>query len=242
MNCKGARNTAPRLALVGMARDLAEAGRNTVRTGIGVELRTLHSDLLRKEIPDRMATHSVAQPWRPRLCLRDRDHESDRGVTDSLVHRPRDPSWPSRPYGPLRPLGVLQGKAGLATGAPSAPNRPWRPHLPDGTRPPATEDGTRQTHGVLGPKGRPRAPRGPLDVGSDHRIIQSGPWCHSATIRAGISNEISCLRTPFFEVVAPRFLGRFAHCNAAHTGDNHLLTDPRLNGPIQSAYIRSVVP
>jgi hypothetical protein len=26
-----------------------------VRTGIGAELRTLHSDLLRKEIPDRMA-------------------------------------------------------------------------------------------------------------------------------------------------------------------------------------------
>jgi Anti-sigma factor NepR len=55
MNCKGARNTAQGLALVGMARDLAEAGRNTVRTGIGAELRTLHADLLRKEIPDRMA-------------------------------------------------------------------------------------------------------------------------------------------------------------------------------------------
>jgi hypothetical protein len=40
--------------LVGMARDLAQADRNTVRTGIGAELRTLHSDLLRKEIPDRM--------------------------------------------------------------------------------------------------------------------------------------------------------------------------------------------
>ena len=41
--------------MVGMARDLAQADRNTVRTGIGAELRTLHSDLLRKEIPDRMA-------------------------------------------------------------------------------------------------------------------------------------------------------------------------------------------
>ena len=41
--------------MVGMARDLAQARRNTVRTGIGAELRTLHSDLLRKEIPDRMA-------------------------------------------------------------------------------------------------------------------------------------------------------------------------------------------
>jgi hypothetical protein len=40
---------------IGMARDLAQAGRNTVRTGIGAELRTLHSDLLRTEIPDSMA-------------------------------------------------------------------------------------------------------------------------------------------------------------------------------------------
>jgi hypothetical protein len=48
-------NTAQGLALVGRARDLAQAHRNTVRTGIGAELRTLHSDLLRKKIPDRMA-------------------------------------------------------------------------------------------------------------------------------------------------------------------------------------------
>jgi Anti-sigma factor NepR len=41
--------------LVGMARDLAQAGRNAVRTAIGAELRRLHSDLLPKEIPDRMA-------------------------------------------------------------------------------------------------------------------------------------------------------------------------------------------
>jgi hypothetical protein len=37
-----------------MARDLAQADRNTVRTGIGAELRRLHSELLTKEIPDRM--------------------------------------------------------------------------------------------------------------------------------------------------------------------------------------------
>jgi hypothetical protein len=55
MNCESARNTAQGSALVGMARDLSQADRNTVRTGIGAELRTLHSDLLRKEIPDRMA-------------------------------------------------------------------------------------------------------------------------------------------------------------------------------------------
>jgi hypothetical protein len=41
--------------LVGMARNLAQADRNTVRTGIGAELRGLHSELLREEIPDRMA-------------------------------------------------------------------------------------------------------------------------------------------------------------------------------------------
>jgi hypothetical protein len=50
----GARNTAQGFALVGMARDLAPADRNTVRTGIGAELRRLHSELLTKEIPDRM--------------------------------------------------------------------------------------------------------------------------------------------------------------------------------------------
>jgi hypothetical protein len=55
MNCEGPRNTAQGFALVGMARDLAQADRNTVRTGIGAELRKLHSELLRKEIPDRMA-------------------------------------------------------------------------------------------------------------------------------------------------------------------------------------------
>jgi Anti-sigma factor NepR len=55
MNCEGARNTAQGLALVGMVRDLAQAGRNAVRTAIGAELRRLHSELLCKEIPDRIA-------------------------------------------------------------------------------------------------------------------------------------------------------------------------------------------
>jgi hypothetical protein len=107
--------------LVGMARDLAEAGRNTVRTGIGVELRTLHSDLLRKEIPDRMATHSVAQPWRPRLCLRDRDHESDRGVTDSLVHRPRDPTGPRAPTAPCVPWASYRARLASRPALPQHP-------------------------------------------------------------------------------------------------------------------------
>src|SRR5215831_10493733 len=51
----GARNTGHGLTLVGMARDLALADLNVVRTGIGSELRRLHSDVLREEIPDRMA-------------------------------------------------------------------------------------------------------------------------------------------------------------------------------------------
>ena len=55
MNYKGARNTPQGLALVGMARDLAQADRNAVGTTIGAELRRLHSDLLRNEIPDRLA-------------------------------------------------------------------------------------------------------------------------------------------------------------------------------------------
>jgi hypothetical protein len=33
----------------------ANADLKTVRTGIGAELRTLHSDVLHEEVPDRMA-------------------------------------------------------------------------------------------------------------------------------------------------------------------------------------------
>jgi hypothetical protein len=43
------------LALVGMARDLAAADVKAVSTGIGKELRKLYSDVLRDEIPDKMA-------------------------------------------------------------------------------------------------------------------------------------------------------------------------------------------
>jgi hypothetical protein len=55
MNCEGARNTARRLALVGMARDLASADVRAVRTGIGAELRKLYSHVLREEMPAKMA-------------------------------------------------------------------------------------------------------------------------------------------------------------------------------------------
>jgi Anti-sigma factor NepR len=38
-----------------MVRDLAPADLRAVRTAIGAELRRLYSDVLREEIPDRMA-------------------------------------------------------------------------------------------------------------------------------------------------------------------------------------------
>jgi hypothetical protein len=55
MSRMGARNTGHGLALVGMARDLMSADLNAVRSAIGTELRKLYSDVLRGEIPDRMA-------------------------------------------------------------------------------------------------------------------------------------------------------------------------------------------
>jgi hypothetical protein len=55
MNCEDVGNAANEMALVGMARDLAPADLKAVRTTIGTALRTLHSDVLREEIPDRIA-------------------------------------------------------------------------------------------------------------------------------------------------------------------------------------------
>jgi Anti-sigma factor NepR len=43
------------MALVGVERGLSAADLRAVRTGIGAALRTLYSDVLREEIPDRMA-------------------------------------------------------------------------------------------------------------------------------------------------------------------------------------------
>jgi len=43
------------MALVGMERDLSPADLRAVRTGIGAALRTLFSDVLRQQIPERMA-------------------------------------------------------------------------------------------------------------------------------------------------------------------------------------------
>src|SRR5260370_25735279 len=47
--------TAYEMALVGMERDPAPTDLKAVRTGIGQALRTLHSDVLREEVPDRIA-------------------------------------------------------------------------------------------------------------------------------------------------------------------------------------------
>jgi hypothetical protein len=49
------RNPPNEIALVGMERDLSPAELRAVRRGIGAALRTLHSDVLREEIPDRIA-------------------------------------------------------------------------------------------------------------------------------------------------------------------------------------------
>ena len=55
IDCKRGRNPANEMALVGMERDLSPADLRAVLTGIGAELRTLYSDVLRDEILDRMA-------------------------------------------------------------------------------------------------------------------------------------------------------------------------------------------
>jgi len=69
----GARNAPHGLALVSMARDPAPADLNAVRIGIGAELRRLHSDVLRAEIPDRMAELAslprAARPQTPMAAL-----------------------------------------------------------------------------------------------------------------------------------------------------------------------------
>jgi hypothetical protein len=54
-DCEGVRNEADEMALVGMEHDPAPSDLKAVRTGIGQALRTLYSDVLREEIPDRMA-------------------------------------------------------------------------------------------------------------------------------------------------------------------------------------------
>ena len=52
---KRGRNPANEMALVGMECDLSPADLRAMRRGIGAELRTLYSDVLRDEILDRMA-------------------------------------------------------------------------------------------------------------------------------------------------------------------------------------------
>jgi hypothetical protein len=73
-NCKSTGNPANEMALVGMARDLSPADLKAVRTGIGTALRALYSEVLREEIPDRMAEllRQIDQQLR-QLGQRDRD-------------------------------------------------------------------------------------------------------------------------------------------------------------------------
>jgi hypothetical protein len=54
-DCKSAGKAVNKIALVGAERHLAPADLKAVRAGIGTALRTLHSDALREEIPDRIA-------------------------------------------------------------------------------------------------------------------------------------------------------------------------------------------
>jgi hypothetical protein len=68
------RNPANEMALVSMERDLSPADLMAVRRGIGAALRTLYSDILREEIPDRVAelVLQIDQQLR-QLDQRDRD-------------------------------------------------------------------------------------------------------------------------------------------------------------------------
>jgi Anti-sigma factor NepR len=55
IDSKRVRNPANEVALVGMKRVLSPADLRAVRSGIGAALRTLYSDVLREEIPYRIA-------------------------------------------------------------------------------------------------------------------------------------------------------------------------------------------
>ena len=56
MNCRGDGNPASGMTLVGMGRrPRAGSQFDSVRAGIGSALRSLHSDVLREPLPDRIA-------------------------------------------------------------------------------------------------------------------------------------------------------------------------------------------
>jgi hypothetical protein len=55
IDSKRVRNPASDMALVGMKRALSQADLGAVRRGTGAALRTLYSDVLCEEIPDRIA-------------------------------------------------------------------------------------------------------------------------------------------------------------------------------------------
>jgi hypothetical protein len=68
------RNPANKMTLVGMERDLSPADLIAVRRGIGAALRTLYSEVLREEIPERIAELlSQLDQQLTRLDEKDRD-------------------------------------------------------------------------------------------------------------------------------------------------------------------------
>ena len=54
-DCERAKNEAGEMALVSFDRDPGPTDLKAVRTGIGQALRTLYSDALREEVPDKIA-------------------------------------------------------------------------------------------------------------------------------------------------------------------------------------------
>jgi transcriptional regulator NrdR family protein len=55
MTCRERRKLIEELVLVGVKRELTPAELKTALSGISARLRMLHSDVLREDIPDRMA-------------------------------------------------------------------------------------------------------------------------------------------------------------------------------------------
>jgi hypothetical protein len=55
MTCREPGKLINELASVGVKRELTSADLNAVLSGIGAGLRMLHSDVLKEDIPDRMA-------------------------------------------------------------------------------------------------------------------------------------------------------------------------------------------
>ena len=74
MNCRGDGNPASGMVLVGMGRrPRADSNFEAVRAAIGTALRSLHSDVLREPLPDRIA-ELLRQLDQPTESSRDTDN------------------------------------------------------------------------------------------------------------------------------------------------------------------------